>query len=67
MHIPETRCRWCRAGTPVSFSLVRTCTQDGKVYSVLTQGNFQGPPTTTDCRCPNAQGPALQVLQVGLA
>lgn len=50
----------------MSFSLVRTCTQDGKTYSVLTQGNFQGPPTTTDCRCPNSQGPALQALQVGL-
>jgi hypothetical protein len=54
----------CRAGTPVSFRLVRTCAQDGKTYPVLTQSNTQGPPGTTECRCPNAQGPQLQVLQV---
>lgn len=54
-------CRW--AGTPVSFRLVRTCAQDGKTYPVLTQSNTQGPPGPTECRCPNAQGPQLQVLQ----
>lgn len=53
-----------RGGTPVSFRLVRTCFQNGMTYSVLTQSNSQGPPSSAECRCPNSQGPQLQVLQV---
>lgn len=68
-HKPKVfRCQpcvyMCRGGTPVSFRLVRTCVQNGMTYSVLTQSNSQGPPSSAECRCPNSQGPQLQVLQV---
>jgi hypothetical protein len=40
-------------GTPVSFRQVRTCSAGGATYSVLTQGNSQGPPGSNECRCAN--------------
>jgi hypothetical protein len=41
-------------GTPVSWRQVRTCSAGGATYSVLTQGNFQGPPpSSAEFRCGN--------------
>lgn len=46
------KCKW--GGTPVSWTQVRTCSAGGASYSVLTQGNFQGPPpSSAECRCAN--------------
>jgi hypothetical protein len=50
-----------RAGTPVSFKLVRTCA-DGS--SVLVGGNSQGPNSNSECRCNNANKPTFTALQV---
>lgn len=32
----------------------RTCSSDGKKYSVLVKGNSQGPPGQAECRCKDA-------------
>jgi hypothetical protein len=40
-----------RAGTPVSFKLVRTCADGAKV---LVGGNRRGPASNGECRCNNA-------------
>jgi hypothetical protein len=38
----------------VSWRQVRTCSAGSGTYSVLTQGNFQGPPgSSAECRCGN--------------
>lgn len=44
------KCAW--AGTPVSWTRVRICNQEGSNYAVLTRSNFQGPPGgSPECRC----------------
>lgn len=46
-------------GTPITFRRVRTCGEAGKVYTVLSKGNFQGPPDArVECRCMNTVAPS---------
>ncbi|KAF8066336.1 hypothetical protein HT031_002660 [Scenedesmus sp. PABB004] len=47
----NAKCAW--GGTPVSWRRTRTCTAGGANYDVLVQGNSQGPPGSTECRCSN--------------
>jgi hypothetical protein len=44
-----SKCQW--GGTPVSFTLVGTCSADGKTYQTLSASNSQGPPGQPNCRC----------------
>jgi hypothetical protein len=49
---PGSKCQW--GGTPVSFTLVGTCSADGKTYQTLSASNSQGPPGQPNCRCQEA-------------
>jgi hypothetical protein len=40
--------------TPISFRQVRSCSAGGATYQVLIQSNSQGPASTAECRCANA-------------
>jgi hypothetical protein len=57
-------CRW--GGTPVSWRVVRTCSDAAKAYTVLTSSNSQGNPAGDgECRCNEPNGPQYAVAQVG--
>lgn len=53
---PGSKCQW--GGTPVSFTLVGTCSADGKTYTTLSASNSQGPPGQPNCRCKDPAGSA---------